>query len=110
MADVEAILVKIRPGQSLTGTVSQITDDEVCVNIGFKSDGPYQARRTLVTQDVKMGDVIEVEVVKVIDGEGNVLLSQRNILTRKRLSLCLSRNTKRASTSRAWARRSSKAA
>ncbi|NLI20711.1 MAG: bifunctional 4-hydroxy-3-methylbut-2-enyl diphosphate reductase/30S ribosomal protein S1 [Clostridiales bacterium] len=82
MADVEATLVKIRPGQSVTGTVVQITDDEVCVNIGFKSDGLIK-REDLVTQDVKLGDEIEVEVVKVNDGEGNVLLSQRNILNRK---------------------------
>lgn len=60
----------------------QITDDEVCVNIGFKSDGLIK-REDLVTEDVKLGDEIEVEVVKVNDGEGNVLLSQRNILNRK---------------------------
>jgi len=82
MADVEATLVKIRPGQSVTGTVVQITDDEICVNIGFKSDGLIK-REDLITEDVKLGDEIEVEVVKVNDGEGNVLLSQRNILTRK---------------------------
>lgn len=82
MADVEATLVKIRPGQSVTGTVVQITDDEVCVNIGFKSDGLIK-REDLVTENVKLGDEIEVEVVKVNDGEGNVLLSQRNILNRK---------------------------
>ena len=82
MADLEATLVKIRPGQTVTGTVVQITDDEVCVNIGFKSDGLIK-RDDLVTEDVKMGDEIEVEVVKVNDGEGNVLLSQRNILNRR---------------------------
>jgi len=36
-----------------------------------------------VDKDVKLGDEIEVEVVKVNDGEGNVLLSQRNIVNRK---------------------------
>ena len=82
MADVEATLVKIRPGQAVKGTVVQITDDEVCVNIGYKSDGLIK-REDLVTPDVKLGDEIEVEVVKVNDGEGNVLLSQRNILNRK---------------------------
>ena len=39
MADVEKSMVQLRPGQTITGTVVQITDDEVCVNIGFKSDG-----------------------------------------------------------------------
>ncbi len=82
MADVEATLVKIRPGQTVKGTVVQITDDEVCVNIGFKSDGLIK-REDLVTEDVKMGDEIDVHLVKVNDGEGNVLLSQRNILNKK---------------------------
>ena len=82
MADLEATLVRIRPGQTVTGTVVQLTDDEVCVNIGFKSDGLIK-REDLVTENVQMGDEIEVEVVKVNDGEGNVLLSQRNVLNRR---------------------------
>ena len=82
MADVEATLVRIRPGQTVVGKVVQITDDEVCVNIGFKADGLIK-REDLVTQDVKLDDDIEVEVVKVNDGEGNVLLSQRNFLNKK---------------------------
>ena len=82
MAEVESTLVRIRPGQTLTGKVVQITDDEVCVNIGYKADGLIK-RTDLVDQDVKLDDDIEVEVVKVNDGEGNVLLSQRNIVNRK---------------------------
>ena len=82
MAEVESTLVRIRPGQTLTGKVVQITDDEVCVSIGYKADGLIK-RADLVDQDVKLDDEIEVEVVKVNDGEGNVLLSQRNIVNRK---------------------------
>ncbi|MCL1796217.1 MAG: bifunctional 4-hydroxy-3-methylbut-2-enyl diphosphate reductase/30S ribosomal protein S1 [Clostridia bacterium] len=82
MADIEATLVTIRPGQTITGTVVQITDEEVCVNIGYKSDGIVK-RADLVSTDVMVGDEIEVEVVKVNDGEGNVLLSQRNIVNRR---------------------------
>ena len=82
MAEVEATLVKIRPGQTVTGTVVQVTDDEVCVNIGYKADGLIK-RSELTQPDVQLGDEIEVEVVKVNDGEGNVLLSQRNIVNRK---------------------------
>ena len=82
MAEVEATLVTIRPGQTITGTVVQITDDEVCVNIGYKADGLVK-KSDLVTTDVKVGDEIEVEVVKVNDGEGNVVLSQRNIVNRR---------------------------
>ena len=82
MAEVDATLVKIRPGQTVTGTVVQVSDDEVCVNIGYKSDGLIK-RSELINQDVQLGDEIEVEVVKVNDGDGNVVLSQRNIVNRK---------------------------
>ncbi|MBQ9326094.1 MAG: bifunctional 4-hydroxy-3-methylbut-2-enyl diphosphate reductase/30S ribosomal protein S1 [Clostridia bacterium] len=82
MAEVDATLVRIRPGQTVTGKVVQITDDEVSVNIGYKSDGIIK-RADLAQQDVKLDDEIEVEVVKVNDGEGNVVLSQRNIVNRK---------------------------
>ncbi len=82
MAEVDATLVRIRPGQTVTGTVVQVNDDEVCVNIGYKSDGLVK-RSDLTQQDVQVGDEIEVEVVKVNDGEGNVVLSQRNIVNRK---------------------------
>lgn len=82
MEDVEKTLVQIRPGQIITGTVVQITDDEVCVNVGYKADGLVK-KSDLSSTDVKIGDEIEVEVVKVNDGEGNVLLSQKNIINRK---------------------------
>ena len=82
MAEVEATLVQLRPGQTVTGTVVQITEDEVCVNVGYKADGLVK-KSDLINQDVNIGDEIEVEVVKVNDGEGNVLLSQRNIVNRK---------------------------
>ena len=82
MADVEKTLVQIRPGQIIVGTVVQITEDEVCVNVGYKADGLVK-KSDLSSTDVKIGDEIEVEVVKVNDGEGNVLLSQRNIVNRK---------------------------
>jgi len=82
LADVEKTLVQLRPGQTVTGTVVQITEDEICVNVGYKADGLVK-KADLSSTDVKIGDEIEVEVVKVNDGEGNVLLSQRNIVNRK---------------------------
>ena len=82
MEDVEKTLVQLRPGQIVTGTVVQISDDEVCVNVGYKADGLVK-KSDLSSADVKVGDEIEVEVVKVNDGEGNVLLSQKNIINRK---------------------------
>lgn len=82
MEDVEKTLVQIRPGQVVTGTVVSVAEDEVCVNVGYKMDGLVK-KSDLSSTDVKVGDEIEVEVVKVNDGEGNVLLSQKNIINRK---------------------------
>ena len=79
---IDQTLVQIRPGQVVTGKVVQITEDEVCVNIGYKADGIVK-KTDLSSTDVKIDDEIEVEVVKVNDGEGNVLLSQKNIINRK---------------------------
>ncbi|MDO4547353.1 MAG: 30S ribosomal protein S1 [Clostridia bacterium] len=82
MASVDKTLVQLRPGQTVVGTVLQITEDEVCVNVGYKADGLVK-KADLATPDVKIGDEIEVQVVKVNDGEGNVLLSQRNVVDKK---------------------------
>ena len=79
---IDQTLVQIRPGQIVTGKVVQITDDEVCVNIGYKADGIVK-KTDLSSTDVNIDDEIEVEVVKVNDGDGNVLLSQKNIINRK---------------------------
>jgi len=82
MDAVAASMTRIRSGQTLMGKVVQITEDEVSVNIGYKSDGLLK-HSDMVDTDVELGDEIEVEVIKVNDGEGNVILSQRNIVNRK---------------------------
>ncbi len=82
MDTIAATLMRIKSGQVVTGKVVQVGEDEVCVNIGYKADGIIK-RSDLSQQDVKLDDEIEAEIVKVNDGEGNVVLSQRNIVNRK---------------------------
>ena len=85
----EKTLVRIRNGQIIKGSVVQIVDGEVCVNIGYKSDGfiprnEFSSDTEVNPEDVvKVGDEIEVEVIKVNDGEGNVLLSRKNVESKK---------------------------
>ena len=84
---IDSSIRRIRPGQIVTGTVIGITDSEVLVNVGYKSDG-YIPRAEFSTDpeaeiDVKEGEEIDVEVVKVNDGEGNVLLSRKNVQSKK---------------------------
>ncbi len=82
MDAVVASMTRIRAGQTVTGKVVLVGEDEVCVNIGYKADGIIR-RSDLTQEDVKVDDEIEAEIVKVNDGEGNVVLSQRNIVNRK---------------------------
>ncbi len=85
----EKTLVRIKNGQVLTGSVVQIVDGEVCVNIGYKSDGFIPRNEFSSDPDVKpeetvkIGDTIDVEVIKVNDGEGNVMLSRKNVESKK---------------------------
>ncbi|MCR5610806.1 MAG: bifunctional 4-hydroxy-3-methylbut-2-enyl diphosphate reductase/30S ribosomal protein S1 [Clostridiales bacterium] len=86
---IEKTLRRIHNGQILTGSVVQIVDGEVCVNIGYKSDGFIPRDEFSDDPDVdpvavvSVGDTIEVEVLKVNDGEGNVLLSRKNVESKK---------------------------
>ena len=81
-------VVRLKKGQLITGNVVQVTDDDVCVNIGYKSDGIIH-KNELSTQDINpkdffnIGDEIEAEVISLNDGEGNVLLSRKRMEKRQ---------------------------
>lgn len=85
----EKTMTRIHNGQVLQGTVISIVDGEVFVNIGYKSDGVIPAGEFSSDPDSKPealfheGDLIDVEVTKVNDGEGNVLLSRKNVESKK---------------------------
>lgn len=82
-------LVPIHVGQIMTGTVVEIADGGVFVNVGYKSDGYIPRSEFSNDPEVdpasvcKIGDDIEVEVLKKNDGEGNVLLSRKNVESKK---------------------------
>ena len=85
----EKTMTRIHNGQVLTGTVLSIVDGEVFVNVGYKSDGIIPKNEFSSDTDAKPedtfkeGDEIDVEVIKVNDGEGNVLLSRKNVESKK---------------------------
>ncbi len=89
MEDVEKSFVQIKNGMVVTGKVVTVNDEEICVNIGYKADGIITKQEfsseadVKMTDEVKEGDEIEVEVVRVRDEDGNVLLSRKNIESRK---------------------------
>ncbi|MFZ5354189.1 MAG: bifunctional 4-hydroxy-3-methylbut-2-enyl diphosphate reductase/30S ribosomal protein S1 [Bacillota bacterium] len=83
MEEYEKSMKSLYPGETVTGTVIMVTDDEVMVNIGYKSDGiikkdDYTWDSEMSLKDlVKAGDEVEVKVVSINDGEGNVVLSKK---------------------------------
>ncbi len=84
-------LVSLHTGDIVKGTVIQVVNEEVFVNLGYKSDGiisrgEFSSDANVVpSQVVKPGDEIEVFVVRVNDGDGNVLLSKKRIEAQKGL-------------------------
>lgn len=83
--DLEKSLVRIRPGQIKKGTIVQINGDDVFVNIGYKADGIIPQKELSTDPNAKaadlfaVGDEVTVEILKVNDGEGNVLLSKKAV-------------------------------
>ncbi|MBE5819115.1 MAG: 4-hydroxy-3-methylbut-2-enyl diphosphate reductase, partial [Clostridiales bacterium] len=88
MADFEKSMVKLRNGQYVKGVVISVSDDNVYVNLGYKADGiipksEFKLQDGQKLHDViSVGDEVEVEVVQVNDGDGNVTLSRKPVLER----------------------------
>ena len=86
---LEESLKTIRNGEVVEGTVIDVKPDEVILNIGYKSDGiitrsEYTNEPNVdLTTVVKAGDTLEAKVVKVNDGEGQVLLSYKRLAAEK---------------------------
>lgn len=80
---VDAVDVKhVRSGDIVRGVVVQVHQDEVLVDIGAKSEGVVSVRDlsccevTSPDSIVKVGDEIDVYVVKSEDKEGRIILSK----------------------------------
>ncbi|MDO5759899.1 MAG: 30S ribosomal protein S1 [Bacteroidota bacterium] len=63
--------------QIAEGTVVAISDREVVVNIGFKSDGIIPAAEFRYNPDLKVGDKVEVFIENQEDSNGQLLLSHK---------------------------------
>ncbi|MBR4300376.1 MAG: 30S ribosomal protein S1 [Bacteroidales bacterium] len=61
----------------IEGTIVSISDREVVVNIGFKSDGIIPASELKYNPELRAGDKIEVYVESQEDSNGQLLLSHK---------------------------------
>lgn len=86
---LEESLITIRNGEVVEGTIIDVKEDEIILNIGFKADGiitrnEYSNTPNIdLTKEVNVGDTMEAKVLKVNDGEGQVLLTYKRLAAEK---------------------------
>lgn len=85
---LEESLKTIHNGEIVEGTVISVKPDEIVLNIGYKSDGiissnEYSNQPVDLTTVVKEGDTMTAKVLKVNDGEGQVLLTYKRLAMEK---------------------------
>ena len=86
---LEESLKTIRNGEVVDGTVIDVKPDEIILNIGYKADGIIMKNEYTndssadLTTMVSVGDKMTVKVLKVNDGEGQVLLTYKRLAAEK---------------------------
>lgn len=82
---LEESFVNLHIGEIVKGKVIQVSDNEIVLDLGYKSDGiisrdNFSTSSHCYLKDlVNIGDEIEAIVLKIDDGEGNVILSKRKL-------------------------------
>lgn len=82
---LEESIVTIHNNEVVEGTVIGVKDNEIILNIGYKADGiltknEYSNNPDVdLTKEVKLDDKLTVKVLKVNDGEGQVLLTYKRL-------------------------------
>ena len=81
--ELEASFRKISEGDVISGTVIDVNEEEVTLDLKYYTQGIIKAKDMSadpgfsVLEEVHEGDVIEATVVKMDDGQGNILLSKK---------------------------------
>ena len=81
--ELEASFRKINEGDVIQGTVIDVNEEEVSLDLKYYTQGIIKAADMSddpgfsVMADVHEGDEIEASVVKMDDGQGNILLSKK---------------------------------
>ncbi len=81
----ESSMVTLKSGEIVKGRIIGFNNAEIYVDLGYKSDGIIPVSEYTDDPDfkpeanIKVGDEIEVFVVRVNDGDGNVMLSKKKV-------------------------------
>lgn len=85
LEEFEGTSVTIHNNAIVEGTVIGVKDSEIILNIGYKADGiltknEYSSNPDIdLTKEVKVDDKLTVKVLKVNDGEGQVILTYKRL-------------------------------
>ncbi|MGN0381872.1 MAG: S1 RNA-binding domain-containing protein [Suilimivivens sp.] len=81
--ELEASFRKINEGDVISGTVIDVNEEEVTLDLKYYTQGIIRTAdmsddpNFSVLDDVKIGDMLEATVVSMDDGQGNILLSKK---------------------------------
>ncbi len=64
----------LKEGEIIKGKIVGITDDNVVLDIGFKSDGTISRNDFTPTEEVKLGLEVDVVIESTEDEDGNLVL------------------------------------
>jgi small subunit ribosomal protein S1 len=70
---------RVHEGDIISGIVVALTNQEVVVDVGFKSEGMIPKDEFIELEQIKIGDEVEVFLENPEDVEGQVLLSRRKV-------------------------------
>jgi small subunit ribosomal protein S1 len=74
---INETLNQLKEKEVVKGTVVTITDREVILNVGFKSDGLVSLSEFRDMPDLKVGDQVDVYVENQEDNQGQLILSRK---------------------------------
>lgn len=81
--ELEASFRKINEGDVISGTVIDVNEEEVTLDLKYYTQGIIRTAdmsddpNFSVLDDVKIGDMLEATVVSMDDGQGNIFLSRK---------------------------------
>lgn len=81
--ELESSFRKLSEGDIITGTVISVTEEEVTLDLKYYAPGIIKAEEISsdpdfnLVESVHTGDVMEATIIRMDDGEGNLLLSRK---------------------------------
>ena len=81
----ENSLKKLEEGTVVTGTIVDIVGEDIFVDLGYKADGvvprdEFSYGDEKPADKYKVGDKIEAYILRMNNGQGNILLSTKRLL------------------------------